>query len=1183
MIPQSSPQKTVVAACGFPSVWLALLSVIGGLTFPLMAAASSPLVPVSGTPALGVGRLREINGRTGGPIAQQIANTRNLLLQWAGELNEGSQQLEDGRYYTPHSFEGVEGEIIAIELSSEALNMRLILQRLSWTSEVESDDGDGTNSRLVVTLPESGLYIILASASAVGETGAYQLVVRAATERDQQLARADVLNQQSIKLFLSGRYQEAIGRAEEGLSIRRMLFGDSHPDVAESMDTLAFLYTAQGRYEEAEPLHEESLALRREFFENPHPDVAESLNNLATLYTAQGRYGEAEPLYKESLGLRRELWGDSHLGVATSLIGLAELYRKQGRYGEAERLYEEILPLSRELLGDSHPLLAVSMNNLALLYSAQGRYEEAEPLYKEALMLQRASLEDSHPTVVTIMHNLASLYHEQGRYEEAESQYDEALELRRKFLGGSHLDVAASLNNLANLYTAQGRYGEAEPLYEESLSIQRASLEDSHPTVVTSLNNLALLYHEQGRYEEAESQYDEALELRRSALGEFHPDVATSLDNLALLYRDQGRYEEAESRHDEALELRRELLGERHPSVASSLHNLALLYRAQGRYGEAERLYEEALALRRELLGERHPSVAISLNSLAALYWRQGRLNQALSTLQASLEVEESVLTRNLIGGSEAEKQTYLSTFGWSRAAILSLHLGDMASNAEAAQAALTTVLQRKGRLLDLFTTARQSLRQQLTPEGQALLEELDQAHGELSRLTFQPPGAGGLSPDAYTQQVAALEAKIADLQEDLTRYSQQFQLLSQPIELTAIQSLLPASSALVEFVRYRAYDPKAGDSGAYQDVRYAAYILKPDREIRGVDLGAATAIEAGVEALRKVLRNPGFPPAQVQSVAHDLEQLILAPLRRELADVEHLLVSPDAALNLIPFEALADESGRYLVETYEISYLTSGRDLLRLEGQAESASPPLVVADPVLGRPGEAVIGTARTSSGDSRFVDLKSATFSPLPGAAEEGAAISAQLAEEGAQLRQGVQATEAAIKQTARPRILHVATHGFFYPEAADSTQGATSENPLLRSGLVLSGFRVGQSGAGEDGILTALEISGLNLSGTELVVLSACDTGLGDLSISEGVYGLRRGLVLSGAESQVISLWRVEDQSTQELMVAYYENLLAGQGRSAALRQKQLEMIHSEVHQHPYHWAAFIASGDWRPLD
>ncbi len=206
-------------------------------------------------------------------------------------------------------------------------------------------------------------------------------------------------------------------------------------------------------------------------------------------------------------------------------------------------------------------------------------------------------------------------------------------------------------------------------------------------------------------------------------------------------------------------------------------------------------------------------------------------------------------------------------------------------------------------------------------------------------------------------------------------------------------------------------------------------------------------------------------------------------------------------------------------------------------------------------------------------------------------------------GAVVRTDVEATESFLKGVEASSILHVATHAFFLGApstpaeetpvvrsglglpGADRLGGdaGLGESPLLRSGLVLAGANGLEGGEGEDGILTALEASGLDLWGTELVVLSACETGLGGVSNGEGVFGLRRALVLAGAESQLMSLWKVADAATKELMVRYYGNLISGMGRSEALRQVQLEMLRSSDHGHPYYWASFISIGDWRPLD
>jgi CHAT domain-containing protein len=321
-------------------------------------------------------------------------------------------------------------------------------------------------------------------------------------------------------------------------------------------------------------------------------------------------------------------------------------------------------------------------------------------------------------------------------------------------------------------------------------------------------------------------------------------------------------------------------------------------------------------------------------------------------------------------------------------------------------------------------------------------------------------------------------------------------------------------------------------------------------------------------------------------------------------------LIAPDGLLNLVPLVALVDERNRYLVESYAISYLTSGRDLLRLQMPRESRSPALVLANPDFGRvPVIDLQGPQRNQSpGEPESghqgrgkIDPTQVFFQPLPGTQGEAMAIKNALPEAVILLRE--QATEIAIKQAKAPRILHVATHGFFLddqetppaqtrgisgedplrtPDLRLSRWAAHVENPLLRSGLALAGANQGQSGD-EDGVLTAMEAAGLDLWGTKLVVLSACDTGVGEVRRGEGVQGLRRALVLAGSESQVMSLWPVPDETTRDLMIPYYQALQRGEGRGDALREVQLQMLRSKDRRHPFHWAAFIQSGEWGNLE
>jgi CHAT domain-containing protein len=337
--------------------------------------------------------------------------------------------------------------------------------------------------------------------------------------------------------------------------------------------------------------------------------------------------------------------------------------------------------------------------------------------------------------------------------------------------------------------------------------------------------------------------------------------------------------------------------------------------------------------------------------------------------------------------------------------------------------------------------------------------------------------------------------------------------------------------------------------------------------------------------------RQPLAEISEVRRAARELDELIMRPVRRRLGGRTRLLISPEKYLNLVPFAALVDERGRYLINNYRISYLTSGRDLLRLQLARRVNDPPLIIANPdfenTAGRSSSESLSSARSVGGL-----LSGMKWSPLPGTESEAQAIKKLLP--AANLKVGAEATEAEVKRANAPSVLHLATHGFFLADLPPEEPalhallrlvfGATrdvapGENPMLRSGLALAGANHKRSGE-DDGVLTAMEMAGLNLWGTKLVVLSGCQTGVGDVDTGEGVYGLRRAVVLAGAEAQVMSLWKVDDGVTARLMAEYYTNLLKkNQGRADALREVQLSMLADHNTRHPYYWAGFIESGAW----
>jgi CHAT domain-containing protein/lipopolysaccharide biosynthesis regulator YciM len=1060
-------------------------------------------------------------------------------------------------------------------------------------------------------------------------------------QNNAELEEANQLEQKVEELYQQGKYQEAIPLAEKVLEIREKNLGKDHLNVAASLSWLAVLYKAQGNYSAAEPLLQRSLAIYEKDFGKDHPFVATILNYLAVLYQAQGNYSAAEPLFQRALSIyetalgkdnpfvattlnnlaglyydqgnysaaepllqralsiREKNLGKDHPDVALSLNNLAVLYKAQGNYSAAEPLLQRALAIYEKALGKDHPSVAISLNNLAELYRDQGNYSAAEPLFQRSLAIREKALGKDHPDVATILNNLAGLYRDQGNYSAAEPLLQRSLAIREKALGKDHPDVATILNNLAGLYRDQGNYSAAEPLYQRSLAIYEKALGKDHLDVAIGLNNLAGLYYYQGNYNAAEPLYQRSLAIREKALGKDHPDIAESLNNLALLYSAQGNYSAAEPLYQRSLAIWEKALGKDHPDVATSLNNLALLYSDQGNYSAAEPLYQRSLAIWEKALGKDHPDVAATLNNLAVLSWTNNNITLTLQYLTRSTDIEETNLTNNLPSLSESRKTAYFDTL-YTSSIPTTLHLQYAATNPEAARLALTTILRRKGRILDSATDTLKTIRQNLTPDNQKLLDELSQTRTQIASLTFT--GIGNKTAAEHQQELTTLESKAQQLEQTLSQNSTAFRTENQRITIEAVQSQIPATASLIEFTHYKPYNPK---TNKYTAARYAAYTLDSEGKIQWIDLGEAETLDKDIAALKNLLQDTNFNLNNLESriqeikqIARSLDGKIMQPVRKLIDNKKQLLIAPDSQLNLIPFAALVDENNQYLLENYSITYLTSGRDLIKLQNIVPSQQNAVIIANPDFQNSSPTVIAKTDNNSSPikNRSIDLTKLDWccNPLSGTEVEAKEIAPLLT--GVAVYMGKDASKSVLTQIKAPVIIHFATHGFFLEDEpdtepqglnnpiTDTTQQSNipkTENPLLRSGLALAGFDPAQGKL--DGALTALEIANLNLYGTKLVVLSACRTGVGDVKNGEGVYGLRRSLVLAGAESQLISLWDVADEGTKHLMVGYYQKLVNKGERGESLRQVQLEMLRSKEYNHPFFWSAFIPSGNWRSID
>jgi CHAT domain-containing protein/Tfp pilus assembly protein PilF len=854
-----------------------------------------------------------------------------------------------------------------------------------------------------------------------------------------------------------------------------------------------------------------------------------------------------------------------------------QLY-EQGEYQQALPLAEEALSLREQELGANHPLVAATLSNVATLHQALGNYDRAATLLQRALTITAQVSGIDSLDYALQLNNLAEVYRAEGNYTQAEELHLKSIAIRETRLQPTDPSLASAYNNLAEVYRAQGNVEQAKPLYEKALQIARQAYGENHSSVAVLLNNLAELYRLQGDLSQALDLYGQSLQIVRLTLSNNHPHYGALLNNVATLYLDGGQYAKAILLIEEALQIIEQQLGNQHPNYARSLDNLATAYYHKGDYAKATSLFQQTIALQERALGNTHPDLARSLKGLSYVYRATDKIEQAIDLQTRANQIEEYNLSVMLSHGNEARKQAYLLTIENSIFSTISLNIQQAPQNPRATRLALTTLLQRKGRVLDTLTDSQNNLRKYLTPDAQVLLSQLAATRSQLAALLF---GGASDAPD-YPQQLTDLRNQIQAQETQLSQQSAQFKTQAQPITLDAVQKLLPADSALIEFVLYRPLIRRNGDASQWGEPRYAAYILHSQDDPQVVDLGAATALNRSVTQFRNALRDRRFLKP-FQQAARTLDDKLMQPLRPHLKGKTQLLISPDGQLNLVPFAALIDPQEKYALENYTLSYLSSGRDLLRLQTQ------PSTRRDVLLANP---QFGNSRSQSSTRGLGNLE---FSPLPGTDAEVKAIAPLLPN--ALILSDTQASEAQIKQVQSPRILHIATHGFFLndeargfadtarvaPSTLSGSPSQPSENPLLRSGLALAGFNQRQQQSdGDDGVLTALEASSLDLWGTQLVVLSACETGVGEVSNGEGVYGLRRAFVVAGAASQLFSLWQVDDLGTKDLMVKYYQQLLAGKGRSEALRQTQLEMLNDPRYRHPYYWAVFNLSGDWRSL-
>ncbi len=878
-----------------------------------------------------------------------------------------------------------------------------------------------------------------------------------------------------------------------------------------------------------------------------------------------------------------------------SLIQVSRVLSGKGEFDKALEINSAAEKIAIENLGRASAVYGSTCFNHGRVQHIKGDFIEAEKWYLESKAIQRKALGKEHPDYAKSLNNLAALYRVMGIYEKAEPHSLEAKAIREKALGKEHPDYAMSLHNLATLYHTMGNYEKVEPLYLETQAIWEKILGKEHPDYAMSLHNLATLYKDMGNYKKAESLNLEAKAIREKALGKEHTDYAMSLNNLAALYRIMGNYEKAEPLYLEAKSIREKALGKGHPDYALSLSNLATLYWQMGNYEKAEPLFLEAQAIWEKALGKEHPDYALSPYSLASLYVETGNYEKAKPLFDELAYLIQSQLTKAQYYLSERELNSYMGKFSESQAQMLSFNQASANHQFNITQTCYDNTLFYKGFLLNAANQVKRlALSDSTTIEKNNLLK----SYGR--RLAAQYS-----KPIAERKGVDELEEKSNTLEKELVRTVAGFGEAQRQVTWQEVMTVLKPGEAAIEFVSYRYHDPEPTDSTMYaalvlrhSDSELGFFPLFEEREIAPLLAGASGARRAGINLL--------YTAQPSENGQKGLYDLIWKPLEAQLEGVKTVYCSPAGLLHRLNLGAIATGAGKTFSDEHELVVLGSTRRLVVQERAVPQTNVARVIGGVQYDNDSTAIADAIRLDA-ETRGMEpsneigfhpadsLRGDTWNYLPESETEALELRQILKKTGhiVQLDTGYMATEESIKRLGTegmsPYILHIATHGFFFPDPKNRNEGRgmrdgeqvfkMSEHPMMRSGLMLAGaqeaWATGKAPEGrEDGILTAYEISQLNLSNTELVVLSACETGLGDIEGNEGVYGLQRAFKIAGAKYLIMSLWKVSDKSTRELMSEFYRQWLEmGLKIPAAFRTAQANMK-AKYADSPYLWAGFV---------
>lgn len=971
--------------------------------------------------------------------------------------------------------------------------------------------------------------------------------------------------------YIEGNYDKALEYFGVSLRATEKGSGINNANALSTYSYMGNIYSDKGMLDKSKNYHEMSLEIRKNLYGLTDLKTAVGYNNLANIYYKMAKFSEAVDYHSKALEIKINNPQTTEIDLAYSYNGKANVYNALDNHTEAITFYKKALKTFEKEL-KIHQDTAILYSNLAISYIDLNNFTEAKSYNKKALEMRKKLFGNKPHPFIAMNHNTFGLiYDHLGDNKNAIASYEKAITMKQALGQTRDEDTSVIYNNIANIYLKLAAYNEALVEFEKAKKILE-ELDFEHPNLETIYENMGYIYQKLNNQSKELEYQQKALKLRKKVYGLNHPSVALSYNAIGDIYIRNKQPSKALRYYQNALDIGKKTFGLNHPFVAKCYTNIAHIDLQKGEYKKARRGYQNAYTVLKDNFGKTHPSlIDASLNlGIACSFMNDFEKNYALNKKAFELYHHYRLNNFSLLDDQQKlnysqANQYYISSLFY--AATEYKKSLKKKSHKEVDYFVFNNWLNYKRSIFDLENTLKIILQRSDNNVINEMIQELFSHQKRLAKL-YQESG-NYENIQSYKKDIQKLENEISKLQIKLSQNiaSYQKELNLKDITYQEISKYLKPNELYIDFARMQ------------NNYYYFTLDKQQNVTFHQVDNTQSQFIDETIKSIQsetqKIISGKTFADLEVAQKAYGkLYDAIINSL--PLNDKTSLVISPDGLLNLIPFEAFYNQKEQnYLVKHFTIQYIPSGKEFIRLHQQKNTLNEKIAVfSDPNFGMQDKIQEKTNvfRRGTVDALYTQAKTLNrtknlFDSLPGSISEAKNIDKLFKD--TQLYTGNQATENKLFNLNAPKILHLSTHGFFIRDKAIL-------NPMLKSGIALSGANYAIQTKTGNGIVTALELTGTNLNGTELVVLSACETGIGKIEEAEGISGINKAFMQAGAKHIVMSLWSVSDKATAKLMEKFYENIQKGNKYSDALQKAKLSMIENE-NSHPFFWSGFIGSG------